>query len=79
METRQYARQADGAVMAAYGRAADRGCAPPSCLEKQPKPGLDFFPLTVKTYQEKTFAAARFRAALQREGRPSEKEMLTSA
>jgi len=47
-------------------------------FEKQPKPGLDFFPLTVN-YQEKTFAAGKIPGGFfKREGRPSEKEVLTS-
>src|SRR5688572_10464119 len=46
--------------------------------EKQPKPGLDFFPLTVN-YQEKAFAAGKIPGGFfKREGRPSEKEVLTS-
>ena len=45
---------------------------------RQPKPGQDFFPLTVN-YQEKTFAAGKIPGGFfKREGRPSEKETLTS-
>ncbi len=45
---------------------------------KQPKPGLDFFPLTVN-YQEKTYAAGKIPGGyFKREGRPSEKETLVS-
>jgi polyribonucleotide nucleotidyltransferase len=45
---------------------------------KEPKPGLDFFPLTVN-YQEKTFAAGKIPGGFfKREGRPTEKETLTS-
>jgi polyribonucleotide nucleotidyltransferase len=47
-------------------------------FEKKPKPGLDFFPLTVN-YQEKAFAAGKIPGGFfKREGRPSEKEVLTS-
>ena len=46
--------------------------------EKSAKPGVDFFPLTVH-YQEKTFAAGKIPGGFfKREGRPSEKEVLTS-
>ncbi|TJV74801.1 MAG: polyribonucleotide nucleotidyltransferase, partial [Mesorhizobium sp.] len=45
---------------------------------KEPKPGLDFFPLTVN-YQEKTYAAGKIPGGyFKREGRPSEKETLVS-
>ena len=47
-------------------------------FDKAPKPGLDFFPLTVN-YQEKTFAAGKIPGGFfKREGRPSEKETLVS-
>ena len=46
--------------------------------QKSPKPGIDFFPLTIN-YQEKTFAAGKIPGGFfKREGRPSEKETLTS-
>src|SRR3546814_1427721 len=45
---------------------------------RSPKPGIDFFPLTVN-YQEKTFAAGKIPGGFfKREGRPTEKEVLTS-
>ena len=53
METGKIARQADGAVMITYGGTQVLCTA---VAEKTPKPGLDFFPLTVN-YQEKAFAA----------------------
>ena len=54
-----------------------RCCAPPS-RSKSARPGQDFFPLTVN-YQEKTFAAGKIPGGFfKREGRPSEKETLTS-
>ena len=53
-------------------------CSPPSSPLKEPKPGSDFFPLTVN-YQEKLFAAGRIPGGFfKREGRPTEKETLTS-
>ena len=74
LETGKIARQADGAVMATYGGTTVLAAV---VFEKQPKPGLDFFPLTVN-YQEKTFAAGKIPGGFfKREGRPSEKEVLT--
>ncbi len=53
-------------------------CSPRSSRRSTAKPGQDFFPLTVH-YQEKTFAAGRIPGGyLKREGRPSERETLTS-
>ncbi len=75
LETGKVARQADGSVMATYGGTTVLAAV---VFEKQPKPGLDFFPLTVN-YQEKTFAAGKIPGGFfKREGRPSEKEVLTS-
>src|SRR3982750_4088941 len=75
LETGKVARQADGAGMATYGGTTVLAAV---VFEKQPKPGLDFFPLTVN-YQEKTFAAGKIPGGFfKREGRPSEKEVLTS-
>src|SRR3981081_2506370 len=75
LETGKVARQADGAVMATYGGTPGRDAV---VFEKKPKPGLDFFPLTVN-YQEKAFAAGKIPGGFfKREGRPSEKEVLTS-
>jgi len=75
LETGKVARQADGAVMATYGETTVLCTAVGA---KQPKPGVDFFPLTVN-YQEKTFAAGKIPGGFfKREGRPSEKEVLTS-
>jgi polyribonucleotide nucleotidyltransferase len=74
-ETGQIARQADGAVRIQYG---DVVILVAACAAKQPLQGVDFMPLTVH-YQEKTYAAGRFLGGfLKREGRPSEKETLTS-
>jgi polyribonucleotide nucleotidyltransferase len=75
LETGKVARQADGAVMATYGETTVLCTA---VAMKQAKPGQDFFPLTVN-YQEKTFAAGKIPGGFfKREGRPSEKETLTS-
>src|SRR5499427_5599459 len=75
LETGKVARQADGAIMATYGGTTVLATV---VFEKQAKPGLDFFPLTVN-YQEKAFAAGKIPGGFfKREGRPSEKETLTS-
>ena len=53
-------------------------CSPPSSRRKTPKPGIDFFPLTVN-YQEKYFAAGKIPGGyFKREGRPTENETLIS-
>ena len=75
LETGKVARQADGAVMVTYG---DTVVLCTAVGAKTAKPGQDFFPLTVH-YQEKTFAAGKIPGGFfKREGRPSEKETLTS-
>jgi polyribonucleotide nucleotidyltransferase len=75
LETGRIARQADGAVLATYGETTVLATV---VFDKAPKPGLDFFPLTVN-YQEKTFAAGKIPGGFfKREGRPSEKETLVS-
>ncbi len=75
LETGLMARQADAAVYAQYGETSVLATVVAS---KTPKPGVDFFPLTVN-YQEKTFAAGKIPGGFfKREGRPSEKETLTS-
>src|ERR1700749_2428601 len=75
LETGRMARQADGAVLATYGETTVLAAV---VFEKHPRAGLDFFPLTVN-YQEKTFAAGKIPGGFfKREGRPSEKEVLTS-
>jgi polyribonucleotide nucleotidyltransferase len=75
LETGKIARQADGAVLATYGETVVLATA---VSAKEPKPGFDFFPLTVN-YQEKTFAAGKIPGGyFKREGRPSEKETLVS-
>jgi len=75
LETGRIARQADGAVLATYGETTVLATV---VADKSPKPGLDFFPLTVN-YQEKTYAAGKIPGGyFKREGRPSEKETLVS-
>ena len=75
LETGRIARQADGAVLATYGETTVLATV---VADRAPKPGLDFFPLTVN-YQEKFYAAGRIPGGyFKREGRPTEKETLTS-
>jgi polyribonucleotide nucleotidyltransferase len=75
LETGKVARQADGAVMATLGETTVLCTA---VAASSPRPGQDFFPLTVN-YQEKTFAAGKIPGGFfKREGRPSEKETLVS-
>jgi len=75
LETGKVARQADGAVMVTYGETTVLCTV---VAEKSPKLGIDFFPLSVH-YQEKTFAAGKIPGGFfKREGRPTEKEVLTS-
>ncbi len=74
-ETGKVARQADGAVMVTYG---DTKVLCTVVGEKSPRPGLDFFPLSVH-YHEKAYAAGKIPGGyLKREGRPSDAETLTS-
>ncbi len=75
METGEIARQADGAVMVDMDGTVVLVTAVGS---REAAPGTDFFPLTVN-YQEKAYAAGRIPGGFfKREGRPSEKETLTS-
>jgi polyribonucleotide nucleotidyltransferase len=74
LETGEIARQADGAVLVTMD---DTVVLVAVTARKDVKPGQDFFPLTVD-YQEKTYAAGRIPGGFfKREGRPSEKEILT--
>ncbi|MDX8397016.1 MAG: polyribonucleotide nucleotidyltransferase [Mariprofundaceae bacterium] len=74
-ETGRVARQAGGSVMTQMGDVVVHVAA---TAAKTPMQGVDFMPLTVH-YQEKTYAAGRFLGGFfKREGRPSEKETLTS-
>lgn len=75
LETGEIARQATGAVVASMG---DTVVLATVVAQKEAKPGQDFFPLTVD-YVEKTYAAGRIPGGFfKREGKPSEKETLTS-
>ena len=75
LETGRIARQADGAVLATYGETSVLATV---VSDRQPKPGFDFFPLTVH-YQERTYAAGKIPGGFfKREGRPTEKETLVS-
>jgi len=75
LETGRVARQAGGSILARYGDVVVHVAA---TAAKTPLQGVDFLPLTVH-YQEKTYAAGRFLGGfMKREGRPSEKETLTS-
>jgi polyribonucleotide nucleotidyltransferase len=75
LETGKIARQADGSVVATLGETSVMANV---TYARAPKPGQDFFPLTVH-YQEKTYAAGKIPGGFfKREGRPSEKEILTS-
>jgi polyribonucleotide nucleotidyltransferase len=75
LETGEIARQAGGAVLVSLD---DTVVLVTAVAAKNAKPGQDFFPLTVD-YQEKTYAAGKIPGGFfKREGRPSEKETLTS-
>ena len=75
LETGEIGRQADAAVLVRYG---DTVVLVSAVAKTSVKEGQDFFPLTVD-YQEKTYAAGKIPGGFfKREGRPSEKETLTS-
>ena len=75
IETGRVARQAHGSVIATYGGTSVLATV---VADHHPKPGLDFFPLTVN-YQEKAYAAGKIPGGFfKREGRPTEKETLVS-
>ena len=75
IETGKLAKQADGAVTVQYG---DTVVIVAACASNEAKEEQDFFPLTVD-YREKAAAAGRFPGGyFKREGRPTEKEILTS-
>lgn len=74
-ETGEIAKQSDGAVVV---RCGDTVVLATAVAAKSVKEGLDFFPLTID-YQEKAYAAGKIPGGFfKREGRPSEKEVLTS-
>ncbi|HEV2228695.1 MAG TPA: polyribonucleotide nucleotidyltransferase [Steroidobacteraceae bacterium] len=75
IETGEVARQAEGAVRVSMG---DTVVLVTACAQQSASPGRDFLPLTVN-YVEKTYAAGRIPGGFfKREGRPTEKETLTS-
>jgi len=75
IQTGKLAKQADGAVTVQYGGTVVLVAVVAS---KEPKEGVDFLPLTVE-YQEKTYAAGKIPGGFfKREGRPSEKEILSA-
>ena len=75
LETGKMAKQANGAVIVRSGESVVLVTA---CTAPEPKPNANFFPLTVD-YREYTYSAGRFPGGfIKREGRPTEKEILTS-
>jgi polyribonucleotide nucleotidyltransferase len=75
IETGRMAKQASGAAVVSYGETVVLVTVVAS---REPREGADFFPLTVD-YQERTFAAGKIPGGFfKREGRPSEREILTS-
>jgi polyribonucleotide nucleotidyltransferase len=75
LETGKIAKQANGSVVV---RSGDSVVLVTACSAEKPKPGASFFPLTVD-YREYMYAAGKFPGGfIKREGRPSEKEILTS-
>jgi polyribonucleotide nucleotidyltransferase len=75
LETGRVAKQANGAVVV---RSGDSVVLVSACMADETKPGAGFFPLTVD-YREYTYAAGKIPGGfIKREGRPSEKEILTS-
>src|SRR5512147_487660 len=75
IETGRMAKQADGAVIVRLG---DTVVLATACAQKEPRAGVDFMPLTVD-YRENTYAAGKIPGGFfKREGRPNEKEILTS-
>jgi polyribonucleotide nucleotidyltransferase len=75
IESGRVAKQANGAVTVQF---ADSMVLATVCAESEPKKGFDFFPLTVE-YREKSYAAGKIPGGFfKREGRPSEKEILSA-
>ena len=75
IETGRMAKQADGAALVRLG---DTVVLATACAQREPRPGIDFLPLTVD-YRENTYAAGKIPGGFfKREGRPNEKEVLTS-
>jgi len=75
LETGKLAKQADGSIVVRYG---DSVVLVTACRSAQPREGIDFLPLTVD-YREYTYASGRIPGGFfKREGKPAEKEVLTS-
>ena len=75
IESGAIAKQANGAVTVRYG---DSMVVSTVCADTEPKKGFDFFPLTVE-YRERSYAAGKIPGGFfKREGRPSEKEILSA-
>ncbi len=75
LETGRFAKQADGSVIVRYG---DTVVLATAVAKKDAREDIDFFPLTID-YQEKAYAAGKIPGGFfKREGRPTEKEVLTS-
>jgi polyribonucleotide nucleotidyltransferase len=75
IETGEIAKQSDGSVVVRYG---DTVILATAVADKKIREGIGFFPLTID-YQEKTYAAGKIPGGyFKREGRPTEKEVLTS-
>ena len=74
IETGRLAKQANGSVQVRFG---DTVVLVTACIQTEPRQGLDFFPLTCE-YREYQYAAGRIPGGFfKREGRPSEKEIVT--
>ena len=75
LEFRRYAQQANGSVLVRYGDTVVLVCATAAA---QPRPGMDFFPLSVE-FEEKLYSVGKIPGGfIKREGRPTEKAILTS-
>ncbi|MEG1998097.1 MAG: polyribonucleotide nucleotidyltransferase, partial [Clostridiales bacterium] len=75
LETGRMAKQAGGAIFASYGNTMVLACA---TMSAQPRQGIDFFPLQVE-YEEKMYSVGKIPGGfIKREGRPSEKAILSS-
>src|SRR4249920_2216856 len=75
IETGKIAKQADGSAVIRLG---DTVVLATACAQKEPRVGVDFMPLTVD-YRENTYAGGKIPGGFfKREGRPNEKEILTS-
>src|SRR5688500_14589240 len=75
VETGKLAKQADGSVLVSYG---DTRVLVTACASKEPKEGIDFFPLTVE-FSEKFYAAGKIPGSFhKREGRPTQEATLSA-